>query len=242
MIHSEAEEFLLAYVEGALDRNLRACVEEHTKACSACRKWVEAYHHLSRELSIAAEIAHPSSEVLARHAVRPHAVSDAEGMDIERHLNACPECAEDLALLRSAVLEARPSAPREPWTVGDWRKVQGRYRHLLVAAVLLVAIAAGFFVSLGLRRTGEAEAEGSRSRALAATSPQAMETGDISDAEIDGIRVIESRSGLRIANLRVKNGARVIIRAGGGVAFGDGFKVESGASLAVDGGSLRQPH
>jgi hypothetical protein len=119
----------------------------------------------------------------------------------------------------------------------SWRPRLERHRQELVAAVLLVAVAVGCVVSVGLlRRTSEARTGADGGSFVEADSAKVPEIRELFGMELEGTRVIESHSDLRISDSRVKDGARVTIRAAGGVAFGDGFSVESGASLAVDGG------
>ena len=233
MVHAEAVENLLAYADGSLAPELRGALAAHTETCSGCAEWLETYAILSQGLALAG--GHPGSALLARHVARPHDLADAEAAFVEDHLDGCPDCSEDLAVLRSALRETAWTAPTASRRSRDPGSYWMRHRRELVAAVLLVAVTVGFLVSFGLYRS-ESEVRAGAARLVqvgAATAPDATE---LFGMDLEGNRVIESRSDLRISDSRVKDGARVRIRAGGGVAFGDGFRVESGASLAVEGG------
>jgi hypothetical protein len=56
-----------------------------------------------------------------------------------------------------------------------------------------------------------------------------------SEAEIDGIRLIETQGDLVISRTKIKDGAQVTIRAGESVAFGNGFQIGQRVRIAVGG-------
>lgn len=236
MTHAETVENLLAFAEGPLERELEGAVAAHVETCSACQEWLETYTTLAQGL--AGDGGHPSSSVLARHVAQPHGISDVEAAFVEGHLETCPECSDDLVLVRAALRETGPTALTNSVRPWSWRPRLERHRQELIAAVLLVALAVGCVVSFGLlRRTAAARAGADGGSFVEADAAMIPGTRELFGMELEGTRVIESHSDLRISDSRVKDGARVTIRAGGGVAFGNGFSVESGASLAVEGGS-----
>lgn len=240
MNHSIAVENLLAFAEGRLDGDLEPAVAAHAESCGACREWLETFQLLADGLSLAGEGGHLDSGLLARHAAQPHALSDFEAAYVEGHLATCRVCAEDLALVRAALGATGASAPMRSAGAGSSAVRLRRSRQVLVAAALSVAIVLGFVVGKGLFGGGSESRRGPDGPSVVeAAATEVQEDGHLSGVELDGVRVIESRSNLRISDSSIKNGAKVKIRAGGGIVFGDGFKVESGASLAVEGGLSR---
>lgn len=240
MKHHEAVEYLLDLAEGSLQGELRASVAAHAATCSACQDWLETFDSLARQSPLTADRDHPDVESLARYTVHPNAMNEMERYGIEAHLESCSACTQDLTLVRAAVRNVRAGASEEP--VQPWTEAKPRWRRYwkeLTAAVLALAVAGAGWMSLGaVRRSPEVSTIGGLGEVSGADS-KAGKTEDLSGVDLVGTRSIETDSGLRISDLKVKKGASITIRAGGGVAFGDGFQVEGGASLAVDGSDYK---
>jgi hypothetical protein len=58
---------------------------------------------------------------------------------------------------------------------------------------------------------------------------------EISDRVIEGTQLIQAKGSITISHVRIKDGARVTIHAGDGVAFGNGFQIgpETRVSIGV---------
>ena len=115
--------------------------------------------------------------------------TDAEERELERHLEECPACRNDLDEVRRAHDVLRTTVAGPPPELKDWvlararsegrRDTAGRWRFWLLAAVALVVVA---FLGVGVLR---AVTEPSDGLALTATSSAAPQAG----GELRGERV-----------------------------------------------------
>jgi hypothetical protein len=236
MEHREATEHLLDFVAGGLGRASRDAVTRHVASCSDCRDWVETHDVLASALEVPPERGHPDSEVLALCAVRSEEEYEPDRFGLRIHLEGCARCRREVDLVRSAVLDARPT--EIPTTVsGESRKVSPQWTYAVAASLAAAAIGTLLVVGLWQGRN-----PGDRPSKVVSTSAEAPVRDGVEptqeeflEAEIGGIRLIETQGGLIISRTKIKDGAQVTIHAGKSVAFGNGFQIGQRARIAVGG-------
>ena len=233
MDHREAKRHLLDFVAGDLDTRSRSAVTSHIEECVDCRAWLETHDLLASASEMDSSSDHPDSELLALCAVRPEEGNEPGRAAVRRHLESCARCRREIELVRDAVMEARPEAagpagaihpkPSPSW----WRAA---------AAACVVAVALGW-LTVETRRPGHVD---SRPNDTVMTMDELLQTRpdfpgeEISGVEIEGTRLIEADGNLTLNQVKIKDGARVTIRTGGVVAFGNGFQIAPQAQLIVE--------
>lgn len=211
MQHPRASGLLTEYVSGDLEPNRRREVEEHLKSCDDCHLWVATYRLLARSIrSRAAEAdSHLSSDDLSTFALNPQNVDQATRERCERHLETCRDCTEEAELVAAAVSEARQRSPR--------RRSSAKPRLVLSPARL--AWAATLMLVIG-------------ALVVDRWSPEA-EVAHLSGEIFEGEETFKGDDVLLVDASRVNPRASVILQAERTVAIGEGFSVDSGASLTV---------
>jgi hypothetical protein len=235
MDHREIEGYLPEFAAGDLDEATRATVASHVDQCGDCRAWLETYETLFAAMPRREEYQHPASEILALCVTRPEEEYEFEGANLDHHLNDCEDCRKDLERVGDAVRAARPSpssfAHTSPSKLASswWR----------VAAAGIVGIGIGsllIFGTLGVEQpdTLPFEVSDLSSGSDGRGADSARE--EISGTEIEGTYLIEAEGSLTISQVRIKDGARVTIHAGDGVAFGNGFQVGPETRVSIGAG------
>ena len=241
MNHREAREHLLDLASGRIDGRELDALRGHVAECDDCRAWLEAHDSLNEALGPATDGEHPDSQLLALCAVRAEELFEPDRADLRSHLESCDRCRDEVDLVRAAVIEARPAAPRSTAPARS-RDVSPRWMYAVAAG--LAAVAIGTVLVRGVWRGQAYQAPPTDVASAAAAVPEAigpeLPPEEFSEAEIEGARLIETAGGLIISRTKVKAGAEVTIRAGKAVVFGNGFEVGQQARVAV-GGSPAQP-
>lgn len=210
MTHERIQESLPKLAAGTLEKGQRHELEEHVSACAECREWLETYRLLDATLTPTET--HPQADNLARFALQ----ADADD-ELDAHLASCGECRREIELSRRAVAFARDGTDlqRASGLQAWWRPAITGRRLALAAAVLLVTVAAPF-LTWRLAR------------------PAVHENYDLSGTDIGGVTTIAANSSITAAQTEILSGAQVTLVAGNVVAFGEGFSVADGASLAIE--------
>lgn len=245
MIHREASELLPGFAAGDLDGEEREAVRAHVEECSECRDWLASYGRIEEALGGDAAPAgsRPSSADLALCAVRPEEVDEPDRAELRAWLESDPETLADVELLRIAIVAARPTrASAGPQTAGRSESAPRR-TSLALAAGIAAALFLGVWALAHLLEAPDAAVpwpvSGSEiARQAAAPDPDPADrwAGDrLADSDLEGSRLIESDGEtLTVDNVKVRDGARITFRAGQVVAFGDGFQIGDGGSVAVE--------
>ena len=235
MDHREAKSLLLDYVAGDLDQKSRSAMTSHIEECVDCRAWLET-HDL---LAIASEVNsignHPDSELLSVCAVRPADDYEPGMIEVREHLETCESCRREMELVHRAVLNSRPEGER---LARDRHSIRSYSWWHVAAAACVVAVAFKVLLPVGMRHPGAVGFEPNETSVtmdeMLRLHPGSSEVW-ISEEEIAGIRLIEADESLTLSQVKIREGARVTIRSGDVVAFGNGFQVGPGARLTVMG-------
>lgn len=233
MDHHDAQRHLIDFVDGRLDQRARDELNAHVESCIDCRSWLETHELLACAFDSGPGAGHPDSELLALCAIRPEEIDEPGRSEIGRHLEACAHCRRDVELVRDAVLEVRPKGsvparltrtlPAAPWLA-------------VAAAICIVGVA--LWLSLPFA-TNRPILPDSRSYDIAThvetsrSSPMGSPREALEEMELEGTQFIEAEGRLTLSRVKIKDGAKVTINAGEGVAFGDGFQIGSGAVVAI---------
>lgn len=232
MDHREIEDYLPDFAAGDLDESTRVAVSAHVDRCADCRSWLETYETLFAGMSQREENQHPTSEILALCITRPEEDYEFGGADLDHHLDDCEDCREDLERVGDAVRAARPS-PTPAANISPFRVAPSWWR---VAAAGVVGVGIGSLLMFGTVGFDQPRIEVSdRSSGLDGRGNDSSRE-EISDAEIEGTRFIEAEGSLTISQVRIKDGARVTIYAGDGVAFGNGFQIGPETRVSIGAG------
>ena len=205
---------LVDYADGRLRGAGASRIESHLADCKECWTWLETYRLLASSLE------HPSSQEIAAHAIAPDrldrpsrinrtAENDPDG--ISAHLEHCVGCSREVDLTRRAVREGRGKAPASKPVFSSPRR---RFAYGAIAAGTLVLLATGSWL---------VSSQTSKNSRLAVTQ-----------RTLSGSELVEANRELAVAGSRIAKGAEVTLRAGEVVTLGEGFSVESGASLVVE--------
>ena len=235
MDHREAKGLLLDFVVGDLDQNLRSDVTSHIEACVDCRAWLETHDLLATGSEVGPSSEHPDSEFLALCAVRSAEEDEPGVRKVRQHIEECESCRREMELVRSAVLEARPegagsAGKRHPNPSFSW------WRAAAAACVVAVAVKV-FLPGDTTRRPGHIGVQQTDTTITADELLHAWRgsPGEVfSEDEIEGIRLIEADGSLTMNRVKIKDGAKVTIRAGDAVAFGNGFQIGTKAQVIVE--------
>lgn len=179
MEHAEAEELLPWLLNDSLDPGERRAVEDHVAACATCQEALA-----EAELAFAAHALHPTEAQLVDLAWNPLS-SDHDA--VRAHVDQCPACAEELALLRASRAQQEAEEDEGQAAVAPARTlpfpapvpVPVRRRWAMAASIvgiLLLGALGWKLVELGSRgataerelASARAEAERLRGRAAAA--------------------------------------------------------------------------
>ena len=211
MRHSEAEIVLVDYAAGDLAGERRRALEDHLSRCPRCREWLATYRLYDAVLSPGGEGPdHPDAEVAARLAAAPESLPRRRRAALESHLESCGACRTEVALARQAVEHARTGgAPAAS------RAATATARLWLAAAVFAATIGAAIWLVASHARR----------------PPKDLRW---SDATTVGEVTLVARHSITAEDSRVGPGSNVRLRAGGRVAFGNGFSVGDGGSLVVE--------
>jgi hypothetical protein len=218
--HRDIQALLSDHVLGELPDDTDRVVRDHLASCRECREWT---HTVRLAASTRAESrpqgagGHPTGEELAAYVVGEPALEFERWQAVERHLEACSLCTEEVSLCEEALAAGDPARPWEPERGEPAAHPSGRSparRGAIAAAAALALLVAGL---LALDRGGDPD----RGQSLA---------GD----RLTGRRVIEVSGALAANRLRIEPGAHITLRAES-VALGDGFSVDQDAELVIDG-------
>ena len=240
MNHREAAEHLPDFVGGRCDQLTRNNLASHIETCPDCRAWVETHDFLANALGGLPRSEHPSSEVLALYALQTEEFNGPDNSANGRHIEGCAVCRRDIEMVQSAVLEARPDTDRAR------RSTYGTPVHTwwrIAAAACVASVVLWSVISTESRhpdRFGSQPSEISASFAGSEVTAPIFQDEELSEMEIEGVNVIEADGRLTLSQVKIRDGAVVTIIAGNGVAFADGFHVESQARLVV-GSSSDEP-
>jgi hypothetical protein len=244
MRHRDAVAYLPDFALDSLDASTRAAVESHVDRCAACKSWLKTHEFLAETLIGSPDREHPDSSLLALCAVRPEEEYELDRSGFNHHLEICGECREDLERVRDAISAARPATARaahatSPKLISSWWRI---------AAAAIAGLAIGSLFTFGPWRVGPHDPEPIEIPIQSDESSDVEPSSkpeEVSGIEIEGNRLIEAERALTITKVKIKDGARVTIRAGEVVAFGDGFQIGRGTRVAVGAGSrkeLRKDH
>jgi anti-sigma factor RsiW len=179
---------------GRLEESERQAVEAHVRDCAACRGQLDPM----REAAAVFGAHLPRSALVALAWERP-----AEGTAADtarRHLETCPECAEELSLLQesrraegSNVVPLRPAARPRAWPV---------VRYSALAAGLVVAFTAGRWWSSRVSVTSDSAEQQRLAQRLAATETEREQLrGSLADARRQLERSTQPQANLPMVEL-----------------------------------------
>jgi anti-sigma factor RsiW len=215
MDHPRVEDLLTSYAAGALSPTRENEVRQHLQACSECQEWLGAYAFLQEALSItpkARSVGHLQSNELAEYAVHAGALDEVTRLRCQRHVESCPTCGEEVALLQAALAdESDAVVDCTQAAAGSESFRKGRIR---------LAWAASFLVGLGIVLGAH----------LALRTPEEFV---LSGQDLDGVQTVKAKRSIVVDSTEVHTGASLGLESGQAVSFGEGFTVESGASLYV---------
>lgn len=235
MRHRDAIEYLPEHGSGSLDPVTEEDLLLHAENCEDCKGWLLARDLLASAYGPAQDLRaeHPGSDLLALCAIRPEEVHEPDREEVHLHLEQCETCRHELDLARSAVLHGRPSveAPRRR-SVRTLPSVPLSRTVRAIAAGLAVALlGAGLFIGGVL--FSRIDSQKSHLGRHPGPSNGIEGTEELSGRDLEGTQVLGAERRLVVSKLTVKSGADVTFRAGESVAFGDGFRVLSGARVRV---------
>lgn len=167
---AEIAALLPFYAAGTLAGEERARVEEHVQACASCRAALATFSEgatILRDFTLEAISDHIGSEELVDYCHDRRDLNAQAITRIERHLQVCAVCANDVALLMDMNRElgsaaAETTAALSPIVVrrgGLWKISQGVLRPAGVAAaivILLTAVLIGYWIYNKPRSNGSA--------------------------------------------------------------------------------------
>lgn len=232
MRHREGRLLLGELGTGILEPDIEKAVTDHVTGCRTCGEWLDTFTLFANGpgMSGAGAEDHPDVDLLALTAIRPEEPDEPDRQHLRRHLEHCASCRRIVAAVGTAVRQARPqSANLLTFMPAASRRIfLPRPAVLAAAAALLVCT-----ILLGLFAVSRS-ATGTFSVSPDLASGGPADTIDALHAvEFDDSATVRSAKGLHVSDVVLKNGADVTITAGEAVAFGDGFRVESGARLKV---------
>lgn len=236
MKHSQAIDSLVELPAGRLKEGERVSIEKHVSRCSTCQEWLETATLLGGAFQRQNGVEegpspHPHADVLALCALRPEEALEPDREGFLTHLEGCSSCQTLLDLMGEAIRQARPRRPN-PSGYGRYHRFHALGASALVAAGLFAAIGAGFFYS---RQHGSGMEEVHMNAAPAEEAIERARTGEkLSDVELSGTHLIEADRELQLANVKIREGARIKLRARNLVVFSDGFHVGESSSLSVE--------
>ncbi|MFQ5528597.1 MAG: zf-HC2 domain-containing protein [Thermoanaerobaculia bacterium] len=211
MEHEVASQILPEFVEGELDAGGSAEFESHLESCSECRGWVETYWLL------AAVARQPREE--SRHLTTDELVDIALAREPDpgrtastKHLATCLACRREIELVQAAAAEGRAAEESRLAGAPLERPRLAAARRLALAASLVLASGAALFVW----------------HERSESSPERL-----SGAVLSGTMLVESNQAISIDRTEISAGADITVSSSDVVSFGDGFVVDSGASLVV---------
>ncbi len=214
MDHSRASGLLTQYVSEDLEPHRHRAVEEHLERCENCRSWIDTYRLLAESLSVetVSATAHLSSQEVAIFALAPHELDEAARANCETHVHSCGVCREEVEVVTAAVSEAR-AGRNLPWR----RLVRVEWPGVSRAPL---AWAASLVLLVGVLVIGQ-------------SMSQKAETLHLSGDVFHGEKIFRGQKVVLVEGAKVSSGATVTLQAGDVVAFGEGFSVDLGGSLAV---------
>jgi hypothetical protein len=215
MKHEESVRLLLDYAEGGLDSAAAARIEKHLWACDECRDWVQTYQCLSQSLDCLHEV---SAELLAKYAVEEDRLGETERDIVRIHVEKCRNCREELEIIQSSLAAAR-QRPFWPTSIANIRRiprVASQY-FAAAAAIIITVFAAG-------------------AATIIFGTSWLLPEQRVQHRTISGEQIIEGDVFVVIESTEIQDRASLTVYAQDTVVFGDGFSVESGASLIVGTG------
>lgn len=238
MRHARAASHLAELGTASLDPTVERAVIAHAEGCSACREWLETRDWLAGALSkrSRAEGMHLDSNLLALCAIRPEEIDEPDRDEVRLHLRHCVTCHAELTQVRAAIREARPRAKASTSPTPLPLSWSGpRPAQALAAALAVLLLGAGLVV-VGFVFGSSDSGAGASPPVAAGSRPADMlheKVEQLSGQSLEGTHFIGSERDLMVSQLTIRSGADVQFRATDVVAFGDGFRVESGARIAV---------
>ena len=237
MRHTEALTLLSDFAADSLDPSRRAAVTEHVDGCAHCREWLADYRALSDALGSVPgnPEAHPDSELLAAWAIQTGDLDDAVRERLEHHAASCPECRRVMDIVPEAVFEAkRPLIrPNRPSRLRGPARRRTLRRLALAAGLAVLLLGAGSLLMHS--GTGQSRPVGATHTASAAAStPQGPSDHHLSGIELEGTHLIQAARQLTLTDVKVASGAKITLRAGEKIAFGDGVQIGSGSAVAIE--------
>lgn len=224
MNHLQAAEKLTRFAEESLGEAERRELEVHLGSCAECRDWLETQRALAAVLEPAAPErpapVHLTSEDLCAFALAEETLDEVTRQRCARHLWDCLECEEEVGLVRAATAAGRgePAPEAVPAVRGGDESRDGRWLpRIAVAAGLVLAVAVGFL--------------------WRGASPVSADR-QLSEASLTEQTTVRASGSILVETTRVETGGDLTLESGNTVAFGDGFRIDSGGSLAV---VLEQP-
>ena len=204
MNHLEASNLLTHYLSGNSSPERRRGVEEHMAECAECAGWV-ATHSLFAE----ALVEHPSSDEIVVYALAPESLAPASHERCAKHLESCPECREEVELVREGVERSR--AASEP--VQEQSAGINRHRRVWVALAASLILVLG--ASLMLRTVDQ---------------PSVQQV--LAESSLSGEKTILADRSIVVETTEVEPGGALRLESRV-IGFGAGFSVKTGATLAV---------
>jgi len=152
---SDHPERLLWYATGALDPEEARQIEAHLAVCSECVEELARFRSLSETMRHRQFVdrSHVGVEDLVAYDADPKGMEPSTRALIDRHLQGCADCREDVESLRAAGREmgARVPPPLRPMSAASLRAGRAGLRWMGLAAVLAVALAGAAAVWWTLR-------------------------------------------------------------------------------------------
>lgn len=235
MRHRDAIEYLPEHGSRSLDPVTEEELLLHAEHCEECKGWLLTRDFLASAYGPGHEhhAEHPVSDLLALCVIRPEEVHEPDRKEVRLHLEQCGTCRHELDLARLAVLHGRPSAeaPRGRSVHPPPSRLLSRTGRAIAAGLAVVLLGAGFFIGGVL--VGRIDSAGSRVGEQPGVSNGLDSTEELSGRDLDGTQILGAEGRLVVSKLTVRSGADITFQAGESVAFGDGFRVLSGARLRV---------
>lgn len=219
MTHEEIRASLDEFAAGRTEGAAHEAIRRHLDGCAGCRGLVDTWTTFAELLDD--EALHPTAELLAAAAVGPIDPEAPEQAQLERHLEGCAPCRQQLALTRQAISGARQPRPLGSVHQPASRPVRRLSPRLAWAASLFIAAVVAGSLAFLQREPASFPRE--------PASSQQVILGDL-----EGTRLIEAPGPLVANRVAIQPGAAITLRSGGSVAFGEGFSVGDDASLVVE--------
>lgn len=209
MKHLQAIELLSRHSE--LDSDQRRELDAHAAVCRECRGWLATWDLLS-DPGIAADNCLDSNELCA-FALGSEDLKEAANERCRRHLEGCAECAYEVDLVRNAVQEPLDAPP-------PFIGLSDKKQHATLSKAWLAVAATLTLVIGGLVMVNQL------------LEPQSEDYRMVGES-VAGSRSIVTNSSILVEATKLERGSALEL-ASASVALGNGFSVQSGATLRVE--------